>query len=104
MKLEHADSCLSLPLHAPSFFSPWKDIWMLLCSALQASLCSRETCLNSPKISVSVLGEKSTNAKDRLESKPEVIQKKIVWELEKGEEKKKKNATYRWEFGVREYF
>lgn len=102
MKLEHADSCLSLPLHAPSFFSPWKDIWMLLCSALQVPLCSRESCLNSPKISVSVLGEKSTNAKDRLESKPEAIQK-IVWELEKGE-KKKKNATYRGGFGVREYF
>lgn len=41
-------------------------------------------------MSVSVLGEKSTNSKDSLESKPEVIQKKIVWELEKGEKKKRK--------------
>lgn len=55
------------------------------------------------KISVSVLGEKSMNAKDRLKSKSEVTKKK-VWSLKGGGGRKNKNVTNTWGLGVREYF
>lgn len=65
---------------------------MLFCSALQAPPCSIESCLIGSKILGSALGEKSMNAKESLKSKSEVI-KKRVWELKKGEKKRKKECN-----------
>lgn len=102
MKLEHADSCLSLPLHAPSFFFfPFVKIFGCCSVQRYKPHCALESCLNRLK-NISQCVRWKIN--DSLKSKPEVIKRKRVWELEKGEKKKKIKGTYRWRYGVREYF